>query len=544
MKIFSTLILAVLTLVGLVGDVRAQVEGQVYANSDAPERLVRDGGPIFLAGIGDLTDFFYRGTLNPDGTRDGDQLELIVALADQGANLITVAVVYGAAGEVPFAPWDPDDQRRRLNDDVLDQWDRWFAEMHRRGIVALVTLYGGGVDPGRELGWPMDAAGSLHPDERRFIRRVVDHLERHPNVIWGVGEKGNTAGARWPQRAERMAREIRGEDGDRHLIAAYLYEGMPFDPDSEAPIDLYVLSSRDVEPETPSALHAYILETQAAIPGRALLWVGGPLQEQLVREGDRQGVRQRMWAAAMAGAHVVLNGLDNDEWAAGPMQDLRRLRAFLESTEYHTMAPHDDLAGPGTQYVLALPGQRYVAYSSGGATRVGLRKLEAGTYDLTWFDCETGASVVQNGVEVAAGSQSWFRPEGIGPELALYVRLSEAGVQPEVTTVDEIPETRRSRARGNEAPVAYSRSTFTLSGEPVAITLRFTDPDGGPGPYSIVITEPPSHGHIEGSGASLHYIPDPDFSGVDRFSWLVHDGAEASQTVTQRIEVLPHVSPQ
>lgn len=543
MKKLSTLVLTVLTLIGLVVDVRAQVEGQVYAHTDSPEWLVRDAGPYFMAGAGDPSDFLYRGALNPDGTRNGDQLDLIRSLAGQGANVMNVVVVYGAVGEDPRAPWDPDDARRRLNGDVLDQWDLWFTEMERHGIVALVTLYGGGVDPGKELGWPMDAAGSLHPDERRFIRRLVDHLEKHPNVIWGVGEKGQTAGARWPLRAEAMAREIRDEDGDRHLIAAYPYDDLPFTLSEEAPIDLFVVESNEAELETPGALHAHILKARDAAAGRAMLWSGDPVQAQLIREGDRQGVRLRIWAAAMAGAQVWLKGMDADEWPAGPLQDLRRLRAFLESTEYYTMAPHDELAGPGTQYVLALPGEQYIAFSSTGATRVGLRKLETGTYDLTWFDCETGASVMQTGIELVAGSQSWFRPEGIGPELALYVRFAKTIDDPEVAMVDEVPATKRGRAaRDNEAPVATPRSTFTLSGEPVAIALQFTDADGGPGPYALVVTEPPAYGKLEGSGADLRYVPDPGFSGVDRFSWLVHDGVSASQAVTLRIEVLPHVS--
>ena len=86
------------------------------------------------------------------------------------------------------------------------------------------------------------------------------------------------------------------------------------------------------------------------------------------------------------------------------------------------MAPHDELAHGGTQYVLAKPGVSYIAYTTDAAGGVGLRDLVAGRYALRWFDCATGRAVEQAGIS-ASGDTRWPCPAGIGPNVAVSVRL-------------------------------------------------------------------------------------------------------------------------
>jgi hypothetical protein len=91
------------------------------------------------------------------------------------------------------------------------------------------------------------------------------------------------------------------------------------------------------------------------------------------------------------------------------------------------MAPHDELAAGGTQYVLAEPGQSYIAYSSKHGGKIGLKGLPAGVYDFTWFDCMTGKTIEQQGLSVQAGEQTWNVPENLGAELAVHVRIRGRG---------------------------------------------------------------------------------------------------------------------
>jgi hypothetical protein len=134
------------------------------------------------------------------------------------------------------------------------------------------------------------------------------------------------------------------------------------------------------------------------------------------------GWRRRSWAVAMAGAYGMHLWMDVATTPREDLEDCGRLVRFFQSTDFHEMEPRDDLRAGATEYVLAKAGESYIAYASALSGEIGLRGMAAGAYDLTWFDCATGATVAQRGVLVAEGERSWARPPGIGPELAVYVR--------------------------------------------------------------------------------------------------------------------------
>jgi hypothetical protein len=108
------------------------------------------------------------------------------------------------------------------------------------------------------------------------------------------------------------------------------------------------------------------------------------------------------------------------------LADCGRLVRFFESTKFNEMAPHDELGHAGTTYVLAEPPDSYIAYSAEGTGKIGLKGMEAGSYDFLWFDCVTGRRVWRHRVEVAAGEQGWDRPGGFGGEVGVHIsRTSE-----------------------------------------------------------------------------------------------------------------------
>jgi hypothetical protein len=85
------------------------------------------------------------------------------------------------------------------------------------------------------------------------------------------------------------------------------------------------------------------------------------------------------------------------------------------------MGPHDELAYAGTQYVLAAPGQRYVAYASEAQGQMGLRQMKAGEYTFCWFDCRSRRWLAVDSVTVADGDRTWKTPDDFGPEVAVYI---------------------------------------------------------------------------------------------------------------------------
>jgi hypothetical protein len=131
--------------------------------------------------------------------------------------------------------------------------------------------------------------------------------------------------------------------------------------------------------------------------------------------------RRKNWAVAMGGAYVMVYQWDI---ANTPISDLRscgRLRRFMESTNFNEMSPHDALKHGGTKYVLARPGESYIAYASALSGNIGLQDMTAGIYTFQWFDVINGTTVLQNNVSVAAGDRTWKKPAGIGNELAVYI---------------------------------------------------------------------------------------------------------------------------
>lgn len=77
---------ALALIAGAVVSSPGPVPGQIVVNEAHPAWFkYHEGGPFYMCGPGDPEGFLYRGTRNPDGTRDGDQMELIDKLSGTGA---------------------------------------------------------------------------------------------------------------------------------------------------------------------------------------------------------------------------------------------------------------------------------------------------------------------------------------------------------------------------------------------------------------------------------------------------------------------------
>jgi hypothetical protein len=90
---------------------------------------------------------------------------------------------------------------------------------------------------------------------------------------------------------------------------------------------------------------------------------------------------------------------------------------------------------------------------------------------------------------------------------------------------------------GNQPPVANEITVVTDEDIAVPITLDGTDPEGALLTYAVV--QPPTHGVLEGAGASLLYTPEPDVNGTDKFTYRVSDSTDVSVNALVTIEVQP-----
>jgi hypothetical protein len=94
----------------------------------------------------------------------------------------------------------------------------------------------------------------------------------------------------------------------------------------------------------------------------------------------------------------------------------------MESTDFNRMAPHDELRYKGTEYVLASPGDSYIAYASNLSGEIGLRQMLSGLYAFLWYDTSNGRTVGQMNIKVDSGDQAWRKPPGIGSEVAVHLK--------------------------------------------------------------------------------------------------------------------------
>jgi len=106
----------------------------------------------------------------------------------------------------------------------------------------------------------------------------------------------------------------------------------------------------------------------------------------------------------------------------------------------------------------------------------------------------------------------------------------------------------------NTPPVAFDQSVSTLINTPLDITLTAED-DGGTGPTALInsrqlqtlssslifnIEKEPDHGSLVGEEGSAYqtYKPEPDFIGLDSFTFTAFDGEKYSNIATVSITVI------
>ena len=382
--------------------------GQITPHEDDVTWFRYEGlGSYFLCGAGDPENFLYRGERNPDGTRRGDQLELIRRLAGSGANGIYMQAIrsHGGDGLDDHNPFVDSDPHRGLSPEILNQWETWFDVMDEAGITIFLFLY----DDGSRV-W--STRNSVRDPEREFVEGIVNRFERHRHLIWVIAEEYEERYT--PTRISEIAAAIRDADDYDHPIAVHKLHGLDLEEFARDPnIDQFAIQYNVTSPRD---LHSGVVEARDRARGRYNLNLA-----EVQDHGTGEEARRKNWAAAMAGAYVMVLGMDIASTARSDLEDCGRLRAFMESIDLRGMAPADSLAVGRTSYVLAAPNDRYIVYATGeGTGRIGIAGLARARFALRWFDPVTGTASVDT---IAVSSDTLFvdPPAVIGAEAALLV---------------------------------------------------------------------------------------------------------------------------
>ena len=384
--------------------------GQIIIDPEHPQWLKRQGGRhLFICGPGDPEDFLYRGQRRGDGTRDGDQVALIRKLIRYGGNCIYMQIIrsHGGDGPADHNPFVDSDPRLGLDEDILDQWEEWFRLMDDNGIVIYLFFY----DDSSRI-WHKRGQERVAPAERRFIETIVNRFEHHRNLIWLVAEESEEAHS--TERVQAIAEIIRQADDYGHIIGNHHHSGTHF---------------KSWRPG--GALRHFAMQYTAAgdkahaAAVKAFRRAAGRYQVIYAESTAAKPDARHAWRCAMGGLMPMMYGMDI---ATTPPETLRRcryLQRFFEATDFYRMAPHDELAEAGTQWVLAAPGSSYIAYAENLTGQMGIKGVPGGVYDLTWLDCASGRTVLERAVRVS-GSAHFAKPDKIGTWCAVWVRKGQS----------------------------------------------------------------------------------------------------------------------
>jgi hypothetical protein len=389
----------------------APLPGQLIVDANNPSWLrYHGGGPFFLAGPGDPEDFLYRGSINADGTRSGDQASLIRKLRLTGANSIYMQIIrsHGGDGKASHNPFVNHDPSQGLNHNVLDQWETWFEAMDAAGIVIYMFIYDDDA-----LIW--HTGDAVEKAERDFVTAIVDRFEHHLHLIWVIAEE--YAEQLSAKRASTLATLIRAQDDHDHPIAIHKNSGLDFGEFASNPsIDQFAIQ---LNVSTASDLHDGINQAWRDADSRYNLNMS-----ESFAWGSGAKARRKAWAVAMGGAYVMAFDMNIADTPIADLEDLGRLRMFMESIPFDRLSPHDELTAGDSDYILAEPDNRYLIYAVGDVSDIGLRVEAAGHYEMRWFDPMHGEEILEKSGFIQPGTIMWPKPESFADEVVLFLERS------------------------------------------------------------------------------------------------------------------------
>jgi hypothetical protein len=372
--------------------------GTIIVDPDNPARMVYsqtyENGllkPVCFAGPGDPEDFFYNDTAN--------NLSLLTSRPARCTYITAVLKDFGGGNPGTGAALDA----------KLDEWEGYITQLENAGIITVFFFFD-------------DSAGLNDvSDWQELVDKCVAKFKHHKLLIWSVAEE--YAEALSSSQVSTVAARIKLQDTNNHVVGVHKNAGTSFSEFLSDPnIDMFLMQTNST---TASGIHSDVKNSNAN-GSKIINMAEAPdhaKQTQTI-------VRQWNWAAIMGGAsaaQVLWMGRYSDpvDWnAQGKYDDCARLMDFMESTRINETTCRDDLVSGSTDYVLANPGNVYIAYGDSVSTSLGLNMV-AGDYIVQWFDPIDGDWVDLGTQTVSSGIQSFTKPAAIGSEAVLYLEMND-----------------------------------------------------------------------------------------------------------------------
>lgn len=375
--------------------------GPIKTDITYPYSMVYSNGqPFFQNGT------LEKATLFAEETSQGWRFQLINWMADRGINLYTVLAAFDMVG-YRVIPWlqNPDIDFTRYDLKKMHEWEEVFLLMNQRGIHFMLFFYGA------NQGGLASQMGAASAQEKAYFKYLISRFAAFPNLaIWNLmGEYEEIRSQSW---AQTMAQWVKDNDPYDHLITTHQGEKASFDFAGDARFDVTGLQVATFS-NVPSVVNDAVIQVRNQVAGanrkipvridEFFLPVEGP--------ATRKDVRAGAWAISLAGGSYLI--FPYWDWFAENanlsipqpyFEDTKRIKDFMETTQYWKGTPHNELVNNGgsSNFCLANPGQEYIIYSINGGTVTLNLSQTTNTFTAKWFDPKTGTYSGQSTVSGGA----------------------------------------------------------------------------------------------------------------------------------------------
>lgn len=504
------------------GKLRVDASGQWFEKADS-------GEPVFMSGVGGPEGFLFE--------TDARKQEIVDNLIASDTNALYFHSLRSFEGdghsfEDPFVVHE--DPTSAIDTAVLDNWRFYLDQLDSRGIISWFHIIDDTARP-----WGCDVPLSAHAT--RYISTIVNRFKDLDNLVWLSGEEflmGSCTAAEDRALMSAIAAEIRLHD-PIHPIGVHHNNGqaMQFGDDPNINVFAQQICGNSAV-RNPQGIH------DSAERGDWVYVMSEchPWHLDLLHDDNRQMIRLSNWATAMAGGYVMLYnayecahagrlcsldsnenpiaGDDPHDPSADILEDLTRLRDFMESSRFSELQPADERATQDTLWALANDTQgAWIAYASDSPTTMGLSGVDGFAVTLQWFDPATGASVNQS---VMASSGGFAVPGGLGQEVAVFIERDGPPVPAAPVAVDDTYAVAVNSQLNVDAAFGVLNNDSDANGDNLTAILESVPDDG-----TLLLN----------ADGSFTYTPSADFSGTDGFVYRASDGALISNLATVSLTV-------
>jgi hypothetical protein len=345
----------------------------------------------------------------------------------------------------PWTTYNSSGTEKSFDVSKLDQWERAFRHMERKGIMIHYVTQETENDQ-------LLNGGDLGLERKLYYREIISRFGHHSALQWNVGEENTNSSA----QVKAFTRYIKDMDAYDHPILMHTY------PDQTDRYD-DVLGHASLDGASMQISNISQGTGASSVYGKAKSWLEKSEDEGhqwIVTFTEASGAdaprpnqtvtkQQRvywMWASVMSGGAGFEWYLKGEEGAAGDapahdlaVEDLREFDNYWLQTGYFSsffddivqrgkgidlteLAIDNDVTSTTNDWVLAKSGETYlIVLRDGGSSNIDLPDYNI--YEVLWFNPRTGESHIGDDIQGAGSRPLGFAPNQIHQDWVVLVTM-------------------------------------------------------------------------------------------------------------------------